>query len=111
MSQEFDLYLDESGTFVESSAARKRQGFASQLVGILAPKGQITEEKAEDILQFCYQQAGYSELGKVVHGQNLSTGTGYDRLIDSLVEKNSRTSMATRISRQSRRNSLRRSHG
>lgn len=87
MTQEFDLYLDESGTFLESKSAHKNQKFANQLVGILAPKGQITETKAENILRSCYQEAGYSELGKTVHGQNLSIGTGYDRLIGTLVEK------------------------
>ena len=87
MVQEFDLYIDESGSFRETAKARKAQGFDSQLVGILAPQGQLTAAKAEGILETGYKNAGYSQLGKEVHGTKLSSGDGYDRLIKTLVEK------------------------
>lgn len=87
MTQEFDLYLDESGSFIETAKVRKAQGFASQLVGILTPQEQLTAVKAESILETCYKSAGYNQLGKEVHGTKLSSGEGYDRLISTLVEK------------------------
>ena len=88
MTHVFDLYIDESGNFQETAKARKFQGFASQLVGILTPQGQLTAAKAESILEIGYQNAGYSQLGKEVHGTKLTPGAGYDRLITTLTEKN-----------------------
>lgn len=76
MSQEteFDLFLDESGSFYENSyslaeraveAARKRK-FPSQLAGVLAPRGALTEDAAGEILNACCAQAGWP-LRSVVH--------------------------------------------
>ena len=87
MAHVFDLYIDESGNFQETEKARQDQGFASQLVGILAPSGQVTAAKAEGILATCYKNAGYSQLGKEVHGTNLAQGPGYDLAIKTLAEK------------------------
>lgn len=87
MTHVFDLYIDESGSFQETAKARKAQGFASQLVGILTPQGQLTAAKAESILEIGYRNAGYSQLGKEVHGTNLNPGEEYDRLIITLIEK------------------------
>lgn len=87
MAHVFDLYIDESGSFQESAKARKAQGFASQLVGILTPQGQLTAAKAEQILQTAYNNAGYSHLGKEVHGTKLAPGEGYDRAIITLAEQ------------------------
>jgi hypothetical protein len=87
MAHIFDLYIDESGGFQETQNSTNNQGFASQLVGILAPQGQLTSAKAEGILETCYRNAGYSQLGKEVHGTKLSPGTGFDRLIATLAEK------------------------
>jgi hypothetical protein len=74
-AQTFDLYLDESGKFYENSydpaeAAAHEAGegrkFPSQLAGLLAPAGEITEEAAEQILRDCHAKAGWP-LPPVVH--------------------------------------------
>ncbi|HJQ32505.1 MAG TPA: hypothetical protein VJ866_10005 [Pyrinomonadaceae bacterium] len=76
--QTFDLYLDESGKFYENSydpaeAAAEEAGegrkFPSQLAGLLAPAGHITEEAAEEILRACHARAGW-RLPPVVHMKN-----------------------------------------
>lgn len=83
---QYDLYLDESGTFVENQKSRNAQGFASQLVGLLVPHGELKPEIAEQILRNSYEAAGYSHFPKNdVHGNNLAAGEQYDRLIDKLV--------------------------
>jgi hypothetical protein len=71
---EFDLFLDESGSFYENSynlteraaeAARKKK-FPSQLAGVLAPCGTLTENAADEILNSCCAQAGWP-LPSIVH--------------------------------------------
>ena len=59
-AREFELFFDESGDFLEAAADPNgpRQGPASQLVGLLAPKGVITRDAAEHVLQTAAQAAG-----------------------------------------------------
>jgi hypothetical protein len=71
---EYDLFLDESGTFVEQStdaaerAAHAVGGrtFPSQLAGLLVPRGALTEPQAQDLLQRAHDAAGWP-LPPVVH--------------------------------------------
>ena len=89
---EFDLYLDESGTFTETStnpnerAENRKQGqrFPSQLVGVLIPRGQLTETTARKVLEASFNAAGLI-LGSEVHGADLPRGDSYDALIKGLV--------------------------
>src|SRR5439155_27025129 len=88
----YDLYLDESGTFQETStvaaeqaAARARgRQFPSQLAGLLVSRGTLTEDAARDALQAAYRAAGLNWTGEV-HGKNLPAGPAFDRLVTELV--------------------------
>jgi len=74
-ASEFDLYLDESGSFMETSTdpeerarddEENKRRFPSQLAGLLVPRGALTEEKAFEILEHCHAAAGWP-LPNVVH--------------------------------------------
>lgn len=58
--RDFELFFDESGDFLEAAAEADapRNRPASQLVGLLAPKGVITRDAAEQMLQNAAQAAG-----------------------------------------------------
>ena len=65
-AQQFEVYIDESGLFYETSlspsdrieAHKSRQDFPSQLAGIVFSKGGFDEQKAEAILRHCCKQTG-----------------------------------------------------
>jgi hypothetical protein len=75
---DFDLFLDESGNFYENSydmtqgaaEAAKTRKFPSQLAGLLASHGALTEEIAEGILASCFGRAGWP-LPPEVHMEKL----------------------------------------
>src|SRR5437763_1842497 len=67
-ASEFDLYLDESGSFMETSKdpaeraeveGKKRRKFPSQVAGLLVPRRRLTESKASEILEHCHTAAGW----------------------------------------------------
>src|SRR5688500_15421769 len=72
---EFDHYLDESGSFMENSKDKFERAiddqdnprkFPSQLAGLLVPRGALTEDKAEEILERCHNTVGWP-LPNIVH--------------------------------------------
>lgn len=78
---EFDLYLDESGTFMETSTEppeiretlRQNRIFASQLAGLLVPKGQMTVGRAREIRDKALKAGGLNP--QPLHASELSTNS------------------------------------
>jgi hypothetical protein len=72
---EFDLYLDESGSFMETSKdpaeraeddEKNKRKFPSQVAGLLVPRWSLTESKAIKILEHCHKTAGW-DLPPIAH--------------------------------------------
>jgi hypothetical protein len=83
----FDLFLDESGTFDEMEPGKRRtQRFPSQLAGLLAPRGAMTEEDAERVLSACFASVDMP-LPLEVHANQIPRGPGFDALIQGLAER------------------------
>jgi hypothetical protein len=63
----YDLFFDESGTFMEASSdpeermQAKDQNYPSQIVGFLAPKGTLDRRSAERLLQAARTKVGTNE--------------------------------------------------
>jgi hypothetical protein len=86
---QFDLFLDESGLFQETSTdpielAKSQQDWPSQLAGILAPCDEMTQEASAEILCVAFQ-ASYQTFGPVVHGADLPSGRTFDALMEKLL--------------------------
>jgi len=87
----FDLYLDESGTFTETSTdaaeqadAQKGRVFPSQLAGLLVPRGELTPGKAREVLTQSLAVAGLPP--QPVHARDLPRHA-YDAIVVSVVER------------------------
>lgn len=86
---EFDLYLDESGSFMETStdpAERRKaagQNFPSQVVGFLAPSGDNRDE-ALKVMQACHDAAGLT-MGTEFHSNKLRPKTILCPMVPRLV--------------------------
>lgn len=87
---DYELFLDESGTFDEHlkgrSTADRQRRFASQFAGVLAPAGRLSNELAGTILHATFQGAGY-ELGERVHGTELRDRAKLYALVGGLVNE------------------------
>ncbi len=80
--RQYDLYLDESGKFVEASTETrerksipKKRRFPSQFAGFLVPRGDLNAE-AEKIIRACRAAAGMTPTerfkGATLHGDRLA---------------------------------------
>ena len=73
-SDSYDLFLDESGTFMETStvpaerteALQQNRLFPSQLAGLIAPRGALTEGTAKQVRNRALAVIGLSP--QPVHG-------------------------------------------
>jgi tetratricopeptide (TPR) repeat protein len=91
-SAAFDLFLDESGTFTETStdsaelaaALRQSRLFPSQLAGLLAPRGELTPSKTRDVLNESLKAAGLPP--QPVHARDLPRAS-YDDVVRGVVER------------------------
>ena len=90
---EYDLYLDESGSFRETASkmAKARSGkrsarFPSQLAGLVVERRSLTEEAATEALYAAHAAAGWN-LGAEVHGKNLQPGDSYNLMIEELLHQ------------------------
>jgi hypothetical protein len=87
---DFDLFLDESGTFTETStnpaelaaANLAARPFPSQLAGLLVPRGELTAGRAQDVLRRAQTAAGLP--AGPVHARDLPRGS-YDRFVQVIV--------------------------
>lgn len=90
----FELFLDESGTFEETSTdpverrrdERRRRRFASQIVGVLAPRGELTRESGRAVLEKAFRAAGKTAPERI-HGVDLRPGDDLDALIVGLIDE------------------------
>jgi hypothetical protein len=91
---DYDLFLDESGTFMETStvpaeqteAFKQNRLFPSQLAGLLAPRGALTESTAKQVRNRALAAIGLSP--QPVHGNELLRSVGkerYNRFVMELV--------------------------
>ena len=87
---QFELFLDESGTFEDTStrpseraAARDGQCFPGQLCGVLAPSGSLSAAVASRILGSACRAAG-TPFDGTVHPNLLRRGASFDTLLDSV---------------------------
>ena len=86
----YDLWFDESGQFMETSTRPEeravRQDFPSQLVGLLVPRGSLTESAATSALKAAYKAAKLS-LDELVHGNEIARDNkkSYEPLIAALL--------------------------
>lgn len=87
----FDLYFDESGNFEESPIVTpaaiqrtERPQFSSQLVGILAPAGELTKESADSILQKIHTDLKHP-LGDQLHATETHDDSYYQPLVQKTV--------------------------
>jgi hypothetical protein len=91
---EYDLFIDESGTFMETStvpakrteALQQGRQFPSQLAGLLAPRGSLTEGAAKQVRNRALAAVGLPS--QPVHGNELLRAVGkerYDRFVAELV--------------------------
>jgi hypothetical protein len=82
---EFDLFLDESGNFMETSKdpaeqainQKDKQRFPSQLAGLLVPRDALSESDARNILQQSHAAAGWP-LPPEVHLREYQTDPVYN---------------------------------
>lgn len=80
---EYELYLDESGTFTEGENGPDTPKFPSQLAGILAPRGAFGIEEAEEVLNEVYTELNEA-LPEKIHATDLRRGERFDKLVTSL---------------------------
>jgi hypothetical protein len=91
---QYDLFLDESGTFMETStvpaerseALQQKRLFPSQLAGLLVPRGALTEGAAKHLRNRALTAIGLPS--QPVHGSELLRAEGkdrYDRFVTELV--------------------------
>ncbi len=75
----FELFLDESGKFLEGStepedieeALADKNPFASQIVGVLAPARQLDEKTATEVLKASYEPVKKEALPELLHAKDL----------------------------------------
>lgn len=87
MKTVYDLYLDESGDFIEYNPDNKGRQFHSQIAGLIVPKNEFTEKAALKILRECYRSLGIPMTGNEVHGSAFRPGKDFDRIIETLVKE------------------------
>ena len=88
----YDLHLDESGTFTETStdpaeqaeALRQPRRFASQLAGLLVPRGELIPGKAREVLNDALKAAGLPP--QPVHAHDLPRSS-YDTVVSAVIER------------------------
>tara|TARA_R110002111_G_scaffold164386_1_gene230540 strand:- start:7865 stop:10099 length:2235 start_codon:yes stop_codon:yes gene_type:complete len=88
----FDLYIDESGSFLETSTdiddqileQERPQKFPSQVAGLIVSHGTLTPSNARDVLQRCISLSG-RDFEEPIHGNRIPKGDGYDAIIEKLV--------------------------
>jgi hypothetical protein len=88
---DYDLFLDESGTFTETStdpaeqaALRDRRRFPSQLAGLLVPRGELTPGKAREVLNDGLRAAQMAP--QPVHTRDLPRAS-YDAIVRRALER------------------------
>ncbi len=85
----YDLFIDESGTFTETSKGPggNREGdsneFPSQLAGVLAPSGQLTAQSAHKLMTRV-QQSVQIEYNGEFHANKYKPGQNYDERVKTL---------------------------
>ncbi len=89
-STRFQLFLDESGRFMETSMDPQergagRQSFPSQLAGILAPSGLITAESATKVLAEAMEAVG-AKFSGALHSSDHRPGGNFDSVITALAD-------------------------
>jgi len=89
----YDLWIDESGTFQETSAKRserraaQRQHFPSQLAGLLVPQGLLDRKRATAILHSAHSTAGLPYArGQQVHAHKIHDQTAYNALAGTVAD-------------------------
>lgn len=87
-SHRFEVFLDESGTFTETShdpveRSASRQSFPSQLAGVLAPAGLVTKTSATRVLTEAFGAAGLEFKG-TSHANELRKGQPFDSVVSQL---------------------------
>ena len=87
MKTVYDLYLDESGDFIEYNPDNKCRQFHSQIAGLVAPKDEFTKKAALKILRECYKSIGITMTGDEVHGNAFRPGKDFDKTIETLVKE------------------------
>lgn len=87
MKLELDLFVDESGDFAEYKCDSPDGKCFSQIVGLLAPHGELNKKEARSILKTCFKSSHQKLSDRVVHGYTLSPGKVYDKLICTLVKE------------------------
>lgn len=83
-----ELYFDESGRFTETDPeAGDRQRFASQLAGLLAPAGAMTEAACEELVRDANDAAGspLSEGFTEFHATEIRDNQAYRRLVGEVL--------------------------
>ena len=84
----FDLYIDESGSFIETTAeasdTTRRQIFPSQLAGLLVHKGALQHSSAVNVLRRSLDLSGLEFTGSV-HASEFQRGPAFDRLKPNLL--------------------------
>ncbi|MEI6807633.1 MAG: hypothetical protein WCN95_02840 [bacterium] len=86
---EYDLFLDESGTFTETSSVEAERALQSQtappsqLAGILARHGTVTKERAQGVLCLVAEICGVPVTNGVVrlHATDVRTGPEYNKVV------------------------------
>ena len=88
MPNVYDLFLDESGNFMENSPdpseqsqSRGQRRFPSQIAGILAPRGDLTRGAAQSILDQLATVLGRPLTHSVDH-----RGPIFSRLVSTLLD-------------------------
>ena len=85
---EYDLFFDESGTFMETSTdagerteSRKGRRFPSQLAGLLAPKGSLNRQSAAEVIRHLG-----AVLGRPIsHAHEIKDRTAFNRIIAAMI--------------------------
>ena len=86
MKLSLELYVDESGSFIENNPNSQYNEYPSQLAGLLVPKGTLDEEIATNILQDCCKSSGRKLSNKEFHSNNIKSGANYDTLVTALIK-------------------------
>ena len=84
----YDLYFDESGDFDESSlsptvADRNNRKFASQLAGLLVPRGSLDRHVAEPVVARIYEPTGVTSR----HATDIHDRKDYNAAITTLIDE------------------------
>ncbi len=108
---DYDLWIDESGTFQETSTDKherrgaSQQHFPSQLAGLLVPRGELDRNLATGILHAAHAAASLAyQPGQEVHAYKIHDQDAYNALLESVSESINRKRgwWATRIANTER---------